>query len=291
MRPPRRDFLRLAASAAMLPVLPHITQAKGYPNHPVRIVVGLGPGSASDTFARLVAQKLSERFGQPFVIENRAGAAGRVAAETVMRAPADGYMLLLANSADQVNASLYDDFDVVHEIAPVASIAQGPLVLVVHPSVPAKTIPEFISYAKANPGKVNFGSSGTGSLVQLAGELFKAMAGVNMVHVPYRGMLAAVTDLIGGRVQAVFSPLPPAIGQVKAGKLRALAVTTKARSEALADVPTVGEFLPGYEATFTLGYGAPRNTPAEIVDTLNKEVNGALADPALKARSASLGAV
>src|SRR6185437_2351834 len=231
MNIPRRDFLRLTVSAAALPVLLRTARANVYPNRPVRIVVGLGPGSAADVAARLVAQSLAERLGQPFVIENRVGAAGRLAAETVMRAPADGYMLLLTNSADQVNASLYDDFGVVHEIAPVASIANGPLVLVVHPSLPVKTVPEFITYAKANPGKVNFGSSGTGSLVQMAGELFKVMAGVDMVHVPYRGMVPALIDLIGGRVQAVFSTLPPAIEHVKGGKLRALAVTTTTRSE------------------------------------------------------------
>jgi tripartite-type tricarboxylate transporter receptor subunit TctC len=286
----RRDFLRLTVSAAALPVLSRTARADVYPNRPVRIVVGLGPGSAADVAARLVAQSLAERLGQPFVIENRVGAAGRLAAETVMRAPADGYMLLLTNSADQVNASLYDDFGVVHEIAPVASIANGPLVLVVHPSLPVKTVPEFITYAKANPGKVNFGSSGTGSLVQMAGELFKVMAGVDMVHVPYRGMVPALIDLIGGRVQAVFSTLPPAIEHVKGGKLRALAVTTTTRSESLPDLPTISEFLPGYEANFALGLGAPKNTPAEIVDTLNKQVNVALADRAIKARLANLGA-
>ena len=290
MRLPRRDFLRLAASTAVLPLVPRIAQAKGYPNRPVRIVVGLGPGGASDIAARLIAQKLSERLGQPFVIENRAGAAGKLAAEMVMRAPADGYMLLLTNSADQVNASLYDNFDVIHEIAPVASFARGPLVLVVHPSLPVKTVPEFIAYAKANPGKVNFGSAGTGSLVQLAGELFKIMAGVNMVHVPYRGMVPALIDLIGGRVQVVFSTLPPAIEHVKAGKLRALAVTTTTRSEALPDLPAISEFLPGYEATFALGLGAPKNTPVEIVDTLNKQINVALAEPTIEARLAGLGA-
>lgn len=272
-----------------MPTLPRIVHADNYPSHPVRIIVGLGPGSASDIIARLTGQKLSERLRQPFIIENRPGGAGSLAAEGVTHASPDGYTLLLANSADSVNATLNDKPEIIRDIAPVALIARGPLVLVVHPSFPAKTVPEFIAYAKANPGKINFGSAGTGSLVQLAGELFKTMAGVNMVHVPYRAMPPALTDLIGGQVQAVFSTLPPAIAHVRAGRLRALAVTSAIRSEALPDLPTIGDFLPGYEASFVSGFGAPKNTPADIVNKLNREINAALTDPGMKARLAELG--
>jgi tripartite-type tricarboxylate transporter receptor subunit TctC len=260
----------------------------------VHIIVGLGSGSASDLITRLVGQKLSEQLGQPVVIENRPGASGTLAAELVVRASPDGYTLLLTNSADAVNATLNDtlSFNIVRDIVGIASFGTGPLIQVVHPSFPAKTVPEFIAYAKANPGKISFGSAGTGSLVQLAGELFKARAGIDMVHVPYRGgMVAALTDLIGGRVQVVFSTLPPAIEQVRAGKLRALAVTSKARSEALPDVPTIGDFLSGYEASFSNGLGAPRNTPDEIVEKLNKEINIVLAKPDIKARLSNLGIV
>ncbi|HET7848330.1 MAG TPA: tripartite tricarboxylate transporter substrate binding protein [Pseudolabrys sp.] len=291
MQLPRRDFLCLAASTAALPVLPRIAQAKGYPSRPVHLIVGFAAGSASDIAARLIGQSLSDRLGQPFVIENHAGAGGKLGDEMVMHASADGYTLLLWGNNDAINATLYDNFDDIHGIAPVASIARGPLVLVVHPSFPAKTVPEFIAYAKANPGKINFGSAGIGSVVQLAAELFKGMAGVNMVHVPYRGMAPALTDLIGGRVQVIFSTLPPAIGHVRAGRLRALAVTSKARSDALPGLPTVAEFLPGYEADIVLGLGAPRNTPADIIGKLNKATNAALADSEIKARLGKLGIV
>ncbi len=289
----RRAFLRLAASAAALPAFPTIGRAQAYPSRPVHLVIGLGPGSAGDIIARLIGQRLSERLDQPFIVENRPGAGGSLAAETVVRASPDGYTLLLTNSANAVSATLNEklSFNVIRDIAPVASIARGPLVQVVHPAFPATTIPEFIAYAKANPGKINFGSSGIGSLGQLAGELFKAMAGVNMVHVPYRGPAAAVMGLIGGQVQVVFSVLPTAIEHVRAGTLRALAVTSSARSEALPDLPPVGDFLPGYEVSFMAGLGAPKNTPAEIVGTLNKEINIALADPRIRLRLADVGTV
>jgi tripartite-type tricarboxylate transporter receptor subunit TctC len=259
----------------------------------VRIVVGFASGSAGDILARLIGQSLSERLSQPFVIENRGGAGGSLGAEAVVRAPPDGYTLLSCSSADAVNATIYDklNFVFLRDIAPVASIARGPLVLVVLPSFPAKTIPEFITHTKANPGKVNFGSAGVGTVAHLAGELFNAMAGVNMVHVPYRGLAPALTDLIGGQVQAVFGTMPPAIKHIRADKLRALAVTSAMRSEALPDLPTIGDFLPGYEATLMAGLGAPKNTSAEIVERLNKETNAALADPGMKSRLADLGNV
>ena len=293
MKIPRRAFLRLAAGAVVLPALPRIALAETYPSRPVHIVVGFAAGSASDIVARLIGQRLSERLGQPFVIENKGGAGGTLGAETVVRASPDGYTLLACSSADAVNATLYDklNFIFLRDTVPVASIASGPLVLVVNPSFPAKTVPEFIAYAKANPGKINFGSAGIGTVVHVAGELFKAMAGVNMVHVPYRGLAPALIDLMGGQVQAVFSTMPPAIKFVEAGKLRALAVTSKARYEALPDLPAVGDFLPGYESTITFGLSAPKNTPAEIIEKLNKETNAALADPRFKARLADLGTV
>jgi tripartite-type tricarboxylate transporter receptor subunit TctC len=293
MKLPRRTFLHLAAGAAALPAVSRFARAQTYPSRPVRIVVGFAAGSASDIIARLIGQRLSERLGQPFVSENRGGAGGSLGAEAVVRAPPDGYTLLLCGSADAINATVYDrlSFNFIRDIAPVASIAQGPLVLVVHPSFPAKTVPEFIAYTKANPGKVSFGSAGIGTVAQLAGELFKAMAGVDLVHVPYRGLAPAITDLIGGQVQAVFSTMPPAIEQVRASKLRALAVTSTMRSEALPDLPTIGDFLPGYEATLMNGLGAPKNTPTEIVERLNEKINAALSDPGMKARLADLGNV
>ena len=293
MKIPRRAFLHLAAGAVVLPALPRIALAETYPSRPVHVVVGFAAGSASDIVARLIGQRLSERLGQPFVIENKGGAGGTLGAEVVVRASPDGYTLLSCSSADAVNATLYDklNFSFMRDTVPIASIASGPLVLVVNPSFPAKTVPEFIAYAKANPGTINFGSAGIGTVVHVAGELFKAMAGVNMVHVPYRGLAPALIDLMGGQVQAVFSTMPPAIKFVKAGKLRALAVTSKARYEALPDLPTVGDFLPGYESTIAFGLSAPKNTPAEIVEKLNKETNAALADPSFKARLAGLGTV
>ena len=287
----RRVFLHLAAVAAALPAVSRIARAQTYPTRPVHIIVGFAPGSASDIIARLIGQRLSERLGQPFVVENRGGAGGTLGAETVVRAPPDGYTLLLCGSPDAFNATIYDklSFNFTRDIAPVAGISRGPLVLVVHPSFPAKTVPEFIAYAKANPGKINFGSAGVGTVAQLAGELFKVMAGVDLVHVPYRGLAPAITDLIGGRVQAIFSTMPPAVAQVRAGKLRALAVTSATRFQALPDLPTIGDFLPGYQATLINGLGAPKSTPTEIVGMLNKEINAALADPEIKARLADLG--
>jgi tripartite-type tricarboxylate transporter receptor subunit TctC len=291
MKLPRRKLLHLAAATAALPILPRIARAQAYPSRPVRIVVGFGSGSAFDILARLTGQWLSDRLGQPFVIENRGGAGGNLSTEAVVRAPADGYTLLLCGSPDAINATLYDklSFNFLRDIAPVAAIARGPNVLVVHPSFPAKTVPEFITYAKANPGKIDFASAGVGSVSHMAGELFKAMAGVNLVHVPYRGLAPAITDLIGGQVQTIFATMPPAIAQIKAGKLRALAVTSAMRSDALPDLPTIGEVLPGYEAILVAALGAPRNTPADIAERLNKEINAALADPGFKGRLADLG--
>ena len=291
MKLPRRRFLHLAAGAAALPAVSAFAWAQAYPSRPVRIVVGFGSGSAFDILARLTGQWLSDRLGQPFVIENRGGAGGNLGTETVVRAPADGYTLLLCGSPDAINATLFDklSFNFLRDIAPVAAIARGPNVLVVHPSFPAKTVPEFIAYAKANPGKIDFASAGVGSVSHMAGELFKAMAGVNLVHVPYRGLAPAITDLLGGQVQTIFSTMPPAIAQIKAGKLRALAVTSATRSEALPDLPTIGAVLPGYEAIQVAALGAPRNTPAVIVERLNKEINAALADPGFKGRLADLG--
>ncbi len=291
MKLPRRAFLRLAMGTAALPVLPRIARAQGYPSRPVRIVVGFASGSAGDIIARLIGQWLSERLGQPFVVENRGGAGGTLGAEAVVRAPPDGYTLLLCGSPEVINATLHDklSFNFIGDIAPVASISRGPLVLVVHPSFPAKTIPEFITYTKANSGKVSFASAGIGTVAHMAGELFMAKAGVTMVHVPYRGLAPALTDLLGGQVQAVFSTMPPAIGHIKAGKLRALAVTSALRSEALPDLPTIGDVLPGYDATLLAGLGAPKNIRVEIVDRLNKEINAALADPGIKTRLADLG--
>jgi tripartite-type tricarboxylate transporter receptor subunit TctC len=257
----------------------------------VRIIVGFAPGSAGEIIARVVGQWLSQRFGQQFVVEAKPGAGGTVAAETVVRASPDGYTLLLCSSGDAINATLHNDlsFNFVRDVAPVASIAQGPLVLVVNPSFPAKTVAEFIAYAKANPGQVNFGSAGIGSITHLAGELFKTMAGVDLVHVPYRGLAPAITDLLGERVQAIFSAVPPAIAQVRAGKLRALAVTSAERAAALPDLPAVADFLPGYKAVLVTGIGAPKDTPAEIREKLNNEFNISLDDPEIKAQLANLG--
>jgi tripartite-type tricarboxylate transporter receptor subunit TctC len=293
MKLPRRQFLHLVAGAAAISAFSRIAGAQPYPTRPVRIVVGFGSGSAFDILARLIGQCLSDRLGQPFVIENRGGAGGNLATEAVVRALPDGYTLLLCGSPDAINATLYDKltFNFIRDIAPIAGIARGPNVLVVHPSFPAKTVPEFITHAKVNPGKVDFASAGIGSVSHMAGEQFKAMAGVNLVHVPYRGLAPALTDLLGGQVQAIFSTMPPSIEYVRAGRLRALAVTSATRSEALPDLPTIADFLPDYEASLMTGLGAPRNTRAEIVERLNKEINAALADPGMKARLADLGNV
>jgi tripartite-type tricarboxylate transporter receptor subunit TctC len=291
MKLPRRTFLHLAAGAAALPALSGAARAQTYPTRPVRIIVGFPAGSASDRTARLMDQWLSERLGRQFVIENRPGAASNLAAEAVMRAPPDGYTLLLVTSVNAINAMLYDNlnFDLIHDLAPVASIARGPGVMEVNPMFPAKTVPEFIAYAKANPGKINMATAGSGSMLDVYGELFMMMAGVHMVPVPYRGAPPALTDLIGGRVQVVFDTFAASIELVRAGKLRALAVTTATRSAALPDIPSLGDFLPGYDASTWLGIGAPKNTPPDIVEKLNKEINAALVDPSMKARIADFG--
>jgi tripartite-type tricarboxylate transporter receptor subunit TctC len=288
---PRRRFLQLAAGAATLSATSRIARAQTYPARPVRIVVGFPPGGGTDITARLIGQWLSERLHQPFVVENRPGAGSNIGSEAVVRAARDGYTLLSFGSSSAINATLYDklNFNFIRDIAPVASISREPLVMVVHPSFPARTVPEFIAYAKANPGTINMASSGNGNITHLAGEIFKMMTGVSMVHVPYRGGAPALSDLLGGQVQVMFGGLLSSIEHIRAGRLRPLAVTTATRSEALADVPTVGEFLPGYEADDWKGIGAPMNTPGEIIDKLNKEINTALADPKIKVRLADLG--
>jgi tripartite-type tricarboxylate transporter receptor subunit TctC len=256
----------------------------------VRIIVGFAAGGPNDILARLIGQWLSERLGQQFVVENRPGAGSNIATEAVVHASPDGYTLLLVGSPNAINATLYDklDFNFIRDIAPVASFIRGALVMVIHPSVPAKTVPEFIAYAKANPGKLSYGSGGIGGITHITPELFKMMAGVNMVHVPYRGVAPALTDLLGGQVQVLFANPAQSIPYIRGGKLRALAITTATRSDALPDIPTVGEFVPGYEASSIFGFGAPKNTPAEIIDKLNKEINAGLADPKIKARIADL---
>ena len=289
--PHRRQFLHLAAGAAALPAASRIARAQAYPSRPVHLVVPAPAGGSFDITARLMGQWLSERLGQQFVIENRPGAGTNIGTEAVVRAPADGYTLLLVGTPNAINATLYDklNYNFIRDIAPVAGIIRDPHVLVLNPSVPAKTVPDFIAYAKTNPRKINMASSGIGSGPHIAGELFKMMAGVNMVHVPYRGQTPALTDLLAGQVQVLFNSPPASIEYIKAGRLRALAVTTATRSETLPGIPTVGEFVPGFEASHWFGIGAPRNTPAEIVDKLNKEINAALADPNMKARLADLG--
>jgi len=291
MKLPRRRFLHLAAGAAALPAASRFAWAQAYPARPVRLIIGYPPGSGPDINARLIGQWLSERLGQPFVIDNRPGAGSNIGTEAVVRAPADGYTLLIAASANASNATLYDklDFNFIRDIAPVASFTRAPFVMEVHPSVPAKTVPEFIAYAKGNPGRINMASSGNGTVPHLAGELFKMMTGVDMVHVPYRGGTAALVDLLRGQVQVRFGSLTESIQYIKDGKLRALAVTTASRSEVLPDIPTVGEFLPGYDASAWTGVGAPRNTPAEIIEKLNREINAGLEDPKLKARCTDQG--
>ncbi len=292
MRPSRRIFWRLAAGATALPLLSRVAGAQAYPTRPVRIIVGFPAGGAADTTARLLGQSLLERLGQPFIIENRPGAAGNIGTETAVKAPADGYSLLLVLSNNAVNAALYDklNFNFLRDIAPVASVARVPGSLDVNPSVPVRTVPELIAYAKANPGKLNMGSSGVGSPQHVSGELFKMMTGVDLVHVPYRGGALAVADLLAGQVQVMFDVLPESIGHIKSGKLRSLAVTTATRSETLPDVPSIADFVPGFETSTWVGIGAPRNTPATIIDRLNIEINAALTDPKLEARFAALGA-
>jgi tripartite-type tricarboxylate transporter receptor subunit TctC len=291
MKLPRRKFLHLAAGAAAFPVATRIASAESYPSRPVHIIVGFPPGGATDINARLIGQWLSERLGQQFIIENRPGAGSNIGTELVVHAVPDGYTVLLAGPPTAINATLYEklNFNFIRDIAPIASIVREPLIMAVNPSVPAKTVPEFIAYAKANPGKINIASAGNGSVVHIAGELFKMMAGVDMVHVPYKGGGPGVTDLLGGQVQVMFATAPSSIEFVRAGKLRALAVTTATRLEALPGIATVGEFVPGYEASGFYGLGVPKNTPLEVIDKLNKEVNAGLADPKLRARLADTG--
>jgi tripartite-type tricarboxylate transporter receptor subunit TctC len=287
----RRTFLHLAAGVATLPVLSRVASAQTYPSRPVRWIVGYPAGGGTDIVARLMGQSLSERLGQPFIIENRAGAASNIATEVVVRAPADGYTLLESDAAAAINATLYDklNFNFIRDIA-VVGIIRTPLVMLVHPSVPAKTIPEFITYAKANPGKISYGSAGIGTPLHVAGEMFKVMTGINMTHVPYRGVAPAFVDLLGGQVQALFGGVPPALEYIRAGKLRALAVTTTTRLEALPDIPSMADFVPGYEASQWFGAGLRKDTPVEIIDKLNKGINATLTDPAMKARLTDLGA-
>jgi tripartite-type tricarboxylate transporter receptor subunit TctC len=291
--PHRRQFLHLAAGAVALPATSRIARAQGYPSRPVRIIVGFPAGGTSDVLARLMGQWLSERLGRPFIVENRPGAGGNVGTEAVVRATADGYTLLQAGGQDAVNATLYQNlnYNFIRDMAPVIGIMRVPGALVVHPSVPVATVPEFIAYAQANPGKINFASSGNGSPQHIYGELFKMMAGVDMVHVPYRGSAPALTDLLGGQVQVMFDALPASIEYIKSGKLRPLAVTTAERVDVLANIPPLGDFLPGYEASGWQGLTAPKNTPPEIIDKLNKEVNAALADPKIKVRLMDLGGI
>jgi tripartite-type tricarboxylate transporter receptor subunit TctC len=291
MKLPRRQFLHLAADAAALPTFSRIAWAQAYPTRPVRWIVPFAPGGATDIIARLMGQSLSERLGQQFVIDNRPGGGGNIGTEAVVRASPDGYTLLIVGAFNAVNATLYEklNFNLIRDIAPVASIVRAANVMVVNPSVPANTITEFIAYAKANPGKLAMASAGIGTPSHLAGELFKMMAGVDMVHVPYRGSGPALTDVLGGQVQITFPNTAGSIEYIRAGRLRALAVTTAKRLEALPDIPTVGEFLPGYEASNWYGVGAPKATPAEFVEKLNKGINASLADPKIKARLADLG--
>jgi tripartite-type tricarboxylate transporter receptor subunit TctC len=288
---PRRRFLRLAAGAAALPAVPRSVRAQSYPTKPVRLLVGFAAGGGNDIAARLISHWLSERLGQQFIVENRPGAGSNIATEAVVRAAPDGYTLLLVAVSNATNATLYDNlsFNFIRDIAPVAGVMRVPNLVEVHPSVPAQTLPEFIAYAKANPGKINMGSGGSGGPVHMTGELFNMMAGLKMQHVPYRGEAPALNDLIGGQVDVVFGSVPASIQYVRAGKLRALAVTTATRSELLPDVPTVAEFVPGYESSTWYGIGAPESTPADIIERLNVEINSALTDPTLKARIADLG--
>jgi len=289
--PHRRQFLHLAAGAAALPAVSRLALAQVYPTRPVRLIAGFPPGGVVDVFARLIGQWLSERLGQPIIIENRAGAGGNLAAEAVVKAPPDGYTLLMIGSNNAWNVTLYDNlrFNFIRDIAPVASIYRGPAVLVVHPSFPAKSVPELIAYAESNPGKIDMASGGVGSTQHVYGELFKMMTGVDMRHVPYRGGGPALTDLLAGQVSVMFDTLATSIEHIRAAKLRALAVTSATRSDVLPDIPTVGEFVPGFEGTGWQGVGAPRNTPTTIIDRLNQEINAGLADPRMKARITDFG--
>jgi tripartite-type tricarboxylate transporter receptor subunit TctC len=287
----RRRFLQFAAGAAAWPMRSTFAWAQAYPSRPVRIIVGYAAGGAQDIVARLIGQSLSARLGQPFVVENRPGAGGNIATESVVKAAPDGYTLLLLNTPDAINATLYDNlnYNVVRDIAPVADVAHMPGIMVMNPALPPKTVPEFVAYTKANPGKVNMASAGVGSSGHLAGELFKMMTGADMVHVPYRGGAPALADLLGGQVQVFFGVLASSMGHIRAGRLRALAVTTATRSPALPDVPAVAESVPGYEASGWSGIAAPKDTPKDIIDTLNQAINAALADPKTKAQLVALG--
>jgi tripartite-type tricarboxylate transporter receptor subunit TctC len=289
----RREFLYLAAGAAALPAVSSIAGAQTYPGRPVHLICAYAAGGPNDITARLIGQWLSDRLGQQFIVDNRTGAGGNIGTEVVVRAPADGYTLLLTSSSNAVNDTLYENlsFNFSHDIAPVASIVRVPNVMVVNPSVPAKTVPEFIAYAKANPGKINMATAGSGSITHMSGELFQQMAGVDLVAVAYRGGGPALIDLLGGQVQVMFEPTLAAIEYIRAGKLRALAVTSAMRSEVLPDLPTIGDFVPGYEASQWYGMGAPNNTPAAVITRLNNEINAGLADPKLKARFADLGGI
>jgi tripartite-type tricarboxylate transporter receptor subunit TctC len=291
MKFPRRQFLHLVTGAAALAALPRIAQGQAYPSRPVRLIIGFAPGGANDIVGRLMGQSLSERLGQQVVIENRPGASTNIATEAVVNAAPDGYTVLLVSTAAAINATLYErlNFNFIRDIAPAAGVMRVPNIMEVNPSVPAKTIPEFIAFAKANPGRISMASGGTGSSSHLAGELFKLMAGINMVHVPYRGGAQPLTDLIGGQVQIMFDVMSSSIEHIRGGKLRALAVTTTTRSEALPEVPSVSEFVPGYDVSTWYGFGVPKNTPASIIDALNKATNAALGDPKIKSRLADLG--
>jgi tripartite-type tricarboxylate transporter receptor subunit TctC len=291
MKLPRRQFLRLAAGAAALPAVSRIAWAQAYPSRPVRIIVGFAAGGGTDVLARLIGQWLSDKLRRPFLIEDRPGAGGNIATEAVVNARPDGYTLLMAGTVNAVNDTLYDklNFSFVRDIAPVSSVMRIPQIVVVHPSLPVTTLPELIAYAKANPGKLNMGSGGVGTPHHVAGELFKTMTGVSMVHVPYRGAAPATADLLGGQLQIMFSTTTESLEYIRAGKLRPLAVTTATRFPAMPDIPTVSEFVPGYDTSYWFGVGAPRNTPAEIIDTLNKEINAALADAEIRTRFADLG--
>jgi tripartite-type tricarboxylate transporter receptor subunit TctC len=293
MKLPRRQFLHLAAGAAALPAVSRIAQAQTYPTRPVRVIVPFAPAGTTDIAARLMGQWLSEHLGQQFVIENRPGASTTIGTEVVVRAPADGYTLLLATPSSAINATLFEklSYNFLRDIVPIAGIFRVPNVMVVHPSVPAKTVPEFIAYAKANPGKINVESTGAGTSNHLAGELFKLMTGVDMVHIQYRGSGPALIDLLAGQVQVGFDTMPGLIEYIRAGRLRALAVCTATRSHALPDVPTVSEFVPGYESSGYFGFGAPARTPAGIIDKLNKEINAGLADPKVKTQLVDLGGI
>jgi tripartite-type tricarboxylate transporter receptor subunit TctC len=293
MKLPRRNFLHLAAVAAALPVVSHIAWAQTYPTRPVRIVVPFAPGGVNDITARLIGQWLSERLGQQFIIENRPGGGGNIGIEAVVRSPADGYTLLVVGTTAVINATLFEklSYNFIRDIAPVASIVRVPHVMQVNPSLPVATVPEFIARAKANPGKISMGSGGNGSPAHVTGELFKMMTGVNLTHVPYRGAGPAITDLLGGQIQVTFTDMAASIEYIRAGRLRALAVTTPMRSEALPDIPTVGDFVSGFEASQWVGLCAPKNTPPEIIGKLNAEINTGLADPKLKIRLADLGGV